>query len=157
MAKFGKRENLNIVERGLELFIIAAMLLLYAFLRIHEAQDTGFFTEAFGPREALALYAPILLSLAAPSARALTGRRNLGRPFEVLANLGLAVGSLWLFTHFPFDFSHLGDPLPAFMRWPIAWFSDWFARIVLAAQVVFGLIGAVTNFVQFLVRGRAVG
>jgi hypothetical protein len=136
---------LNPLERAGQVFIIFGMLLVGGYLYLHQVLGTGFFTAGFGPTEKLALYGPIVLSLAAPLIRLVTGDNNLGRLFEALTNLALAAGSFWLIQTFPFDFSHLADPLPAFIRWPIAWIRDPIARAILWIQVVGGVIGGISK------------
>lgn len=145
-------ETLSPFERWAQLFIIVGTLLLGGYFYLHQVSNTGFFTEAFGTIEQVALYGPILISFGAPLVKLLTGQRNLGRLFDALTNLSLAAGSFWLVRTFPFDFSHLADPLPAFLRWPIAWIRDPIARILLWVQVILGTLTGLSNVAKFLRR-----
>lgn len=143
-------EILKPLTRWAELFPVVAMLLVAGFFYLHEVRDTGFFTEAFGDRERLALYGPIALSLAAPLVRAISGRRNPGRPFEALTGLALALGSLWLFINFPFDFKYLTAILPRGIRFVLIWINNPIGRIILLIQVAAGTISALVNTIQFI-------
>lgn len=149
-----QKDSLNIIERWLEvLFTIFAMLVIFWFFNAHEQSHTGFFTNEFGMTERLALYGPIFLTMIPPVVRASLGSRNAGRPWEAIANLGLALGSLWLFFVFPFNFTHLTDVLPAFMQFVFSWISDGIARIVLVLQVLIAMVtagGAMWKYAVFV-------
>ncbi len=135
---------------------VACMLVLLGFFAFHQLANTGFFTDRFGSLEMLALYGPILLSFAAPIARAIGGRQNSGRPFEAATNVSLAVGSLWLAIVFPFNFAHLADVLPDAIRFVFTWINNDIGRLVLILQVMIGVIVApLTMFTFFSVRRRA--
>ena len=104
----------------------------------------------------LCLYGPILLSLAAPLARAFNGRRNAGRPFEAVTDLCLALAAIWLLMVFPFNFSHLADPLPAAIRFFLAWVTNDIGRVIFILQVIVGLMAAIVTTVIYLsVRHRS--
>ncbi len=149
-------EFLTVSQRWAGLIIVAAMVLVFGFFAYHQWANTGFFTAGFGPLEMLCLYGPILLSLAAPIARALSARRNPARPFEAATDLSLALGSLWLFLVFPFSFSHLADPLPGAIRFVLAWITDDIAQVVLILQVIIGSISALLTIWKYLsVRRQA--
>ncbi|MBL8164063.1 MAG: hypothetical protein JNJ61_18895, partial [Anaerolineae bacterium] len=135
-------------------FAVVALFLLLGFFLAHQSQNTGYFTEKFRAIEMFALYAPLMLGFAAPAVRALTGSRNVARPYEAATSLLLALGSLWLLTRFPFDYTHLPDVLPAGLRFILAWVTDDIARIVLLLQVIVGPITAVIALVTYFSRRR---
>ncbi|MGE5139228.1 MAG: hypothetical protein ACM3JD_07200 [Rudaea sp.] len=143
------RDILSPSQRFGGLAAIPCMLALLAFFALHQLVNSGFFTARFGPWEMLALYGPILVSSIPPIARAIGGRRNSGRPFEVASNISLAIGSLWLVTVFPFDYAHLADVLPGPIQFVLSWISDDIARIVLTLQVIIGAIVAFLTAVTF--------
>jgi len=151
-----EKEFIGPFERGAQVFAIAGALLLFWFFRYHEVHATGFFTSAFGPQEMLALYGPLLISLAPPFARMLTGRRSDGKLLDALYSAAMAFGAWWLLRTFPFDYSHFADPLPAGFHWLLAWVTDGFARIIFVIQIVAGIIGTISNFGQFLRGNRPV-
>jgi hypothetical protein len=130
------------------------MLLLLAFFAYHQWQNTGFFTDKFGWAEMLALYVPILISLGPPILRLLQGRRNPARPLEAAVDLSLAIGSLWLWINFPFNFAHLADPFPATMRFAFAWITNNIGRLILLLQVVIGGISSISTMASYLTVKR---
>lgn len=149
------KEYLTRGERWVGLVLVVLMLLLALFFEAHQFRGTGFFTADFGAAEMVALYVPIYLALIAPIVRAVTGRRNPARLWEALANVSLAAGSYWLWTVFPFDFTHLGDVLPGVLRLPFAWFTDVFARIILLVQIIVGPITALVNGLRYFAVRRS--
>ena len=143
-------ENLSPAQRWAGLYTDVLMLLLLAFFACHQWKNTGFFTEKFGWAEMLALYAPILVSLGPPIQRLIQGRRNPARPLEAATDLSLALGSFWLWFHFPFNFARLADPFPAAMRFAFAWITNNIGRLILLLQVVIGILSSVTTMVSYL-------
>ncbi len=149
-------EILTPSQRWGGLATVVAMLFVLGFFALHQWMNTGFLTGRFGQLEALCLYGPILISLAAPIVRAWTGRQNPSRPFDAATNLSLALGSLWLAIVFPFDFGHLADILPEMIRFVIAWITNDFGRLVLIVQVIIGVIIGPLTIMQYMsMRSRA--
>ena len=144
------RETLSYLARWGEVVIIGMLLFLLAFLVYHQTANTGFFTDDFGPLEMACLYGPLLFALIAPAVRAITGRRNPGRPFEAATSLFLAAGSLWLLNVFPFNFAHLADPLPQSIQFVLAWVTDDIGKIVLLLQIIIGPVTAIFITWKFL-------
>ena len=143
------REILSNRMRWFEVSFDLPMVLLFGFFALHQATNTGFFTAKFGPTEMLALYGPIVVALIAPAVRALTGRRNPARPWDVALQLSLAAGSLYLLIVFPFNFAHLADVLPGLLRLFISWISDDIGKIMMVLQVILGLVNAITTTVKY--------
>ena len=129
---------------------VVLMLLLLVFFAYHQWKNTGFFTDNFGTVEMLALYVPIVFSMAAPIQRAVQGRNNPARPVEAASDLCLAIGSIWLWNHFPFNFVHLADPFPSAMRFAFAWITNNAGRIILLLQIVIGFISALATIASYL-------
>jgi hypothetical protein len=150
-----RKEVLTTAQRGGEIISVAVMLLVFGFFADHQVAQTGFFTARFGAMEMVCLYGPILLSLAAPIVRTVTGRRNPARPFEVVTNLFMAMAALWLLLVFPFNFAHLADALPATLRFVLAWVTNDMGKVVLILQIIVGTIWALVTTVKYLsVRRR---
>lgn len=157
MTKPRDPEMLTAPQRRLGLLQDAAMLVLLSYLAYHQISNTGFFTAAFGPLEMLALYGPIVISLAAPAVRFFGARRDAGRPFDAATHLSLATGSLWLAIIFPFSFAHLADPLPVAVRFVIAWISNDIGRALLLLQVLIGTVSGLADIRKWIsVRWPAV-
>ncbi len=147
--------GLTPLQRRAGLLITGAMLVLFGFLAAHQFMHTGFFTFAFGPVEMFCLYGPILVSLAPPVIRALSGRQNLARPFDAATSLFLALGSLWLLIVFPFDFTHLADVLPGVIRFLLSWFADDLGRALLILQVIICPILALVTITKYFTVRRS--
>jgi hypothetical protein len=147
------KEIVSIPQRVAEpIFSLIAMMLLCGFFAAHQLTHTGFFTDAFGPLEMLCVYGPLLLTLAAPFMRALTGRRNPGRPLEFATSLCTALAGLWLLHVFPFDFAHFADVFPEQLQFMFMWVSDGIGKIVLLLQVGVGLISAFAVTVAYVLH-----
>jgi hypothetical protein len=153
------KEIVSIPQRLAEpLFSAIALSMLGGFFVMHQLLQTGFFTAQFGPMEMLCLYGPLLLSLAAPLARALSGQRNPARPVEVVTHLCAALAGLWLLQVFPFDFTHLTDVLPAELQFMLAWMSDSVGKLFLQLQVAVGVLAALFTLVTYvMVRVTLIG
>jgi hypothetical protein len=155
VARKTDNEILTPSQRRLELLFDAAMLVLLGFFAYHQLTRTGFFTAQFGALEMVCLYGPILVALAAPIDRVLTGWRNPARPFDVATYLCLAVGSLWLLIVFPFNFAHLTDVLPGAIRFVLAWITNDVGKLALLLQVILGPISALlTTWKYVSIRRR---
>lgn len=143
-------------ERWMGLLIVVGMLLLSGFFALHQISNTGFFTDKFGTLEMVCLYGPIAISLLAPIVRAISGRQNPSRPFDAATNLSLAIGSLWLWIVFPFNFAHLGDILPAIFRLVTSLITNDIGRLLLLLQVIIGFVKTPLTIMNYLsVRGHA--
>ncbi len=152
------RENLTVGQRFGEFVTMVITFLFFGFFAYHQQANTGFFTAKFGSQEMFCFYGPMLLSLAAPATRAVTGLRNPARPLEVATNLFTAIGALWLLTVFPLDFTHLADALPSGIRFLLAWVNNDIGRIPIILAAIFCPIAAlVTAIVYFSHRERASG
>jgi hypothetical protein len=145
-----EKEILSLAQRWAGMYTFVLMLLLLVFFAYHQWENTGFFTDKFGWAEMLALYAPILISFGPPIQRLIQGRRNPARPLEAVTDLSLAIGSFWLWTHFPFNFAHLADPFPVAMRFAFAWITNNIGRWILLLQVIIGFLSSITTMASYL-------
>jgi len=132
------------------MYTVILMTLLLIFFAIHQQKQTGFFTHAFQTPEMVALYLPILVSMAAPILRVIQGRYDPARLVEGFSDLSLAIGSLWLLSSFPFNFAHLADVFPVSMHFAFAWLNNNVGRFILLLQIVIGFISALANIVSYL-------
>ncbi len=149
------KEALTPSQRGGEVISVVVMLLVCGFFVYHQVAYTGFFTAEFGAVGMVCLYGPLLFSLAAPVVRAVTGRRNPARPFEVVTNVFLALAAVYLLLVFPFNFSHLADVLPGAIRFVLAWITNDIGKAALILQVIVGTIWAFVTAGKYLsVRRR---
>jgi hypothetical protein len=139
-----------------ELVALVALLAMGTFFAIHQSAHTGFFRENFGPFEMLCLYGPIVVALVPLAIRAVTGRRSTGWLPEALANIALALGTLWLLIVFPLDFTHLMDLFPGVIRDLFGWVNDGIGRIPMVFQVVVMPITAAINLWRYLSSRRQI-
>ena len=138
------------IRRWAGLYTVVLMLLLLVFFAYHQWKMTGFFIDNFGTVEMLALYGPIVISMGAPIQRAIQGRTNPARPLEAVSDLTQAIGSIWLWNHFPFNFAHLADPFPSAMHFGFAWITNNVGRFILLLQIVLGFISALSTIASYL-------
>ena len=144
------KEVLTTAQRVGELIGDVPMLLLFSFFVYHQVANTGFFTAKFGALEMFCLYGPMLLSLVAPVVRAVSGRRNPARPFDIATYLFLAIAAIWFLIAFPFNFAHLADALPGALQFVLAWITNDIGRIFLILQVIIGPISAILTTWKYL-------
>lgn len=143
-------------ERFGELVGVAIMILIIAFFVYHQVSNTGFFTQRFGPLEAFLFYAAGVAGMAAPILRAVTGSRVRARWFDLGSSLLWAVASIWLLIVFPFNFAHVGTPLPAFLQFTVSWVSNYVGRIILVLSALGGIITTIYCAVRIaLDRGKS--
>ncbi len=151
ISNTGRQDRMSLPQRVAEPLVTACMTAaILAFFLYHQRVGTGFFTARFGPLEMLCLYGSIILSLAAPITRGLTGDRNAGRPLEALAGVAAGAAALWLLRGFPFDFAHLADALPGAYSILLAWGTNDIGRIVLIAQAILAPFAALVTLIAFV-------
>jgi hypothetical protein len=144
------RDRMGFAERGGEVFALLAIVLVALFFYEHQARSTGFFTSSFGPTESLFLYGSILSGMAGPLSRLVTGRRNISRLPEMIAAAFWILGSVWLLVYFPFNFAHLADVLPEFLRFALAWITNDIARIFFILGLLGGIASVSVNAILYL-------
>lgn len=130
-------------QRGGELIGVIVIGLIALFFYVHQTEATGFFTSSFGATEAFLLYGAILIGMAGPLARFLTGKRNKSRPPELIASAFWIVASAWflMMTVFPFNFAHFADVVPDFLAFWVSWITNDIARVLL----VIGVLGVIIS------------
>jgi hypothetical protein len=148
--KEAQRDRMKLSERGGELVGVAAIVLVALFFYAHQLWSTGFFTSSFGATEAFFLYSSILVGTAGPLARFVTGRRNISRPPELAASALWIAGSAWLLFVFPFNFAHLADVVPEFLRFLVSWITNDIAWVLFLLGTLGGIVFAPVNVVLYL-------
>jgi hypothetical protein len=143
------REFLTAAQRVAEVIALMVNILLFSFFVYHQVANTGFFTTTFGSQAMFFFYGPMLLSMAAPVARALVGRRNPARPLEVATNVFLAIAALWLFNVFPFNFAHFADALPVEIRFLFWWMNNNIGYVILILQMIICPVVAIVTTWQY--------
>lgn len=135
------------------MFAIVAILLVTLYFIYSQVLKTGFFTSSFGITEIFLFYFPVPLGILANIVKLLTGRRNPARPIETVDAIAIAVAAFWLFIAFPFNFTHLADLLPGFLRFLLSWIPNYLGRALVFVIGLGGLFSAIhTPIVLFSVR-----
>jgi hypothetical protein len=120
------------------------------FFVAHKLQDTGFYTDEFGPLEMTMLFSAggfaVLLSVLRLTVR----RRNMLRPLDVASFLLFALAHAVLLVRFPFDFEHVTDVLPSFLQWTVGWIDNAIGAVLLALGIVGGIIGAIVTLMTYI-------
>lgn len=138
-----KKDSIPMSERKGSIIVVAGIVLVILFFLAHQIVSTGLFNSKFGPAEVLLFYAPLVLAAITFAARIAVGRKNVVRPFDALLMALVAIATVWLFIVFPFDFSHLADVLPSFLRFLLNWISDDVAKVVMSLQILGSSFAAV--------------
>jgi hypothetical protein len=151
VEKQALKDNMNNSQRGGEIVGVIAIGLIALFFYAHQTEATGFFTSSFGATEVLLLYGAIIIGVAGPMARFLTGRRNKSRHPELIASVFWIVASAWfLMVVFPFDFAHFADVVSDFLASLISWITNDIARVLIAIGMVGGIISVGINTVLYI-------
>jgi hypothetical protein len=110
--------------------VIVFLVVLY--FVAHQTGSTGFFSSKFNTLEMLLFYGSLLFGIFCTVLGPVRVRhRNLVRLGDVFFNITVTVALLWLFVVFPFDFAHLADVLPSFLRFLLQWISNDIARVLM--------------------------
>ncbi len=142
------RNALTIPDRIGEIVGIFFTLLVAAFFVYHQTTNTGFMTSRFGLEATLLFYGSFALSIVTSGAKAIMGRRDKARPFELVSNVFTAIAALWFLSVFPFDFAHLADPLPTFLKFIFSWISNRIGWVIILLTAIISIIVAISNAVR---------
>ncbi len=148
---FPRAKNvLTIPERIGELFGITLATLVAAFFAFHQITSTGFMTADFGWPDSLLLYGSFAFSIMASGARAVIGRRDRARPIELASNVFLMIASIWFLATFPFNFTHLAEPAPAFLRFILSWISNGIGWGIILLSFIGSTVAALYNAARLI-------
>lgn len=139
------RNILTMSDRIGEIAGIVLATLVAAFFVYHQIRNTGFMKADFGWFESLLLYGSFAFSIMSSGARAVMGRRDKARPFELASNVFLLVAALWFLTEFPFNFAHLADALPSTLRFILSWISNGIGWIIILLAFIGSTVAALYN------------
>ena len=138
-----KKDVIKLSERAGEVIGILCVLVILIFFISHQISSTGFFTSKFGQLEQFLFYGSLAFGIIPNIGKIIVGRKNPIRPLEAFGAFFSFVALVWLLHVFPFDFTHLTDILPEFLRMITVWISNDIAKI-------FMIIGIVGSFVTAL-------
>ncbi|MCW4031269.1 MAG: hypothetical protein NWE80_02795 [Candidatus Bathyarchaeota archaeon] len=149
-----KKDTLSYSERVGNIVGVVIGLLFVLYFVAHQTGSTGFFTSEFGILEALLFYGSIIFGIVTTAFRGLFGRKNLARLFEVFGAIFSAVAITWLFVVFPFDFGHLADLLPDFLRFLVQWISNDITKVLMILGIIVTLVMAIYNTIFYVLVRR---
>ena len=144
-----KKDVMTRSERIGEVASMVAVLLITAFFVYHQVNSTGFFTSKFGATEQALFYGAALFGLITGGARAILGRRSSVRPLEIAGGVLWIVASLWLYIVFPFNFAHLADTLPGFLRFTLSWITNDIGRALLILGILGGMVATIDPALRY--------
>jgi hypothetical protein len=131
-----KKDILSFSERVGDAVGALVILLCLLFWVVHQTSSSGFFTSKFGPAETFVFYVPVVFGVVTAVAKVVVGRKNMLRPVETCMHACSAVVDVWMLVVFPFDFSHLADVLPDFLRFLLLWISNDVAKVLLTIGII---------------------
>lgn len=148
------KERMGVGER-IGNVVAIAFIVFFAFLLFY-LQNRGYiFTAEFSDADTVLLYGVILFSIVPNLVRAITGRRNLGRLFDIISGLIFLVVGAYFLTKFPFHFDDLYTILPGSIQDSFSWFNDSVFRLLFQiALVITALSAAYQSVMYVLVRNE---
>lgn len=132
-----KKDVLKKSDRLGQLIGIVGVFIVIIFFGYHLAKATGFFTTAFGAFDAVLFFGINIFGIFPQGIRLVTNRKMPSRPFDIINSTLLFIALIYFVSKFPFDFTHLADPLPASLESLLSWISNGLA----SALMVLGIIG----------------
>lgn len=135
--KEAMRDALKRLDRFGQIIGIAGVLICIVFFGLHLSMSTGFFTTAFGALDTALFFGISIFGIVPQVIRLIKGRKTPARPFDIFNSALILVALIYFLATFPFDFSHLADPLPASLEFLLNWISNGLA----SAVMVLGIIG----------------
>lgn len=136
--------------------VIGIFFIIFFVWLFLNAQGRGYiFTSEFSSMDAVLFYGSALYGIVPIVIRLMTGRRNLGRLFDIMGSLiFLAVGSYFL-VKFPFDFSNFYEVFPQSIQFLFQWISDPIVKgFLVFALVVTALVVVYQALMFLLVRSE---
>jgi len=135
--KEAKREVLKKGERIGQLIGLVGIIIVIIFFAYHLNKPTGFFTSAFGTFDAILFFGVNIFGIVPQIIRFVTNRRTPARPFDIINSVLFLIVLIYFLAKFPFDFSHVAEPLPLSLEFLLSWLSNQIA----SALMVLGVIG----------------
>lgn len=149
-----KKDILQYSDRMGNIAAVVVTVLVTLYFIAHQTWSTGFFTTKFGALEMFLFYGVLLYQVVPTTLRALVGRKNIGRFFEIFgAILGIVVIA-WFFVVFPFDFAYFADVLPSFLRFLVQWISNDIIRVLMVLGLIAAPMMAIYSAIMYMLVRR---
>lgn len=98
----------------------------------------------------LLLYLSLVAGMITIAIRALFGRKNFARLFDVFGACFFTVALTWLYIVFSFNFTYFADVLPDFLKFLLQWFSDDIARTLMIIGIITAPVMAIYNLPLYM-------
>jgi hypothetical protein len=145
-----KKDTIPYSERVGNVVAVVAIILVILYFVAHQMWSTGFFTSKFGTLEMFLFYVSLMFGIVTSAVRALLGRKNLARLFDVFGAVLFTVALAWLFVVFPFDFAYFADVLPSFLRFLLQWISNDIARVLMVLGLIVAPVMAIYTAILYV-------
>lgn len=145
-----KKDTLPYSERVGNVVGVVAIILVILYFVAHQIWSTGFFTSKFDTLEMFLFYGSLMFGIVTPALRALFGRKNLARLFEIFGSVLFTVVLAWLLVVFPFDFAYFADVLPSFLRFLLQWISNDIARVLMVLGIIVAPVMAIYTAILYV-------
>ncbi len=143
-AKEEAEKKLPLNERIFGILIIIFCILMIIFFGIHQIKETGFFTIKFSILEMLFFYGFWIFWITTATLESILNQRLLSRIVDTFGGIIFATISLAIILIiFPFNFSHIADVLPDFLRFIIGWISNDIAKVIIIILIILHLAAAI--------------
>jgi hypothetical protein len=143
-ARKEAKKELPLNERIVGIIIVIFSAWMIIFFRLHQIHGTGFFTIKYGTLEMLLLNGFWIFWITTASLEAILNQRFLSRIVDTFGGIFFATISIaLLFIIFPFEFTHLADVLPGFLRFVLQWISNDIARVIMVILMILHLAAAI--------------
>ena len=139
--KEAKKDVLKKSDRFGNLVGIILGIVVLLFFVSHLTSQTGFFTPSFGTVSAIIFFAATAWALIASGLRLVTGRRSPSKLADIIGSFLVMISVIYFLSSWQFDFAHVADPLPGFLKWGLEWMTNEFAMNMMV------LVGIVLVFV----------
>jgi len=131
-----KKDTMPYSDRVGNVVMVVVIILVTLYFVAHQMWSTGFFTSEFGSLEMFLFYGVLIYQIFPTALKALFGRRNLARLFEMTGSILGTVALAWLFVVFPFEFAYFADVLPSFLRFLVQWISNDIVRVLMVLGII---------------------
>jgi cytochrome bd-type quinol oxidase subunit 2 len=132
-----KKDVLKRSDRIGQVIGIVGVPIVIIFFYFHLTSSSGFFTSTFGAFDAALFFGINAIGIVPAVIRLVKGRKSPARFFDIINTALMLITMVYFLSKFPFDFSHLADPLPASWEFLLNWISNGLAN----ALMVLGILG----------------
>ncbi len=145
-----KKDTLSYSDRVGNVAAVVVTILVTLYFIAHQTWATGFFTSKFGTLEMFLFYVVLIYQVVPTALKALLGRKNLARLFEIFGSVLGTVTLAWLFVVFPFDFAYFADVLPSFLRFLLQWISNDIIRVLMVLGIIAAPVMAIYTAILYV-------